>query len=408
MTERKIKEESPELNSQEAVNSEPKDTELIVDSSSPSKEEKVEKFEEEEAEALIEIEAPVIDKTETLFSIFNTERKAIAATPSKHILRPRALTEQLALPVSAYFGSIADSKLLKKAQKKVEEGAAYGLVGGALAFKIMKAIEILLYEISEIYLTEEQLKAKDSDKQLYLLGSNTNNTLAERIKLPAEAEFTGTPIGTPQPCIITTPFIFAKKVYGGDNPTGKRVNEVLEELEKFGAKRILVYRGNAAFTSPLNYSIYANDKRQQLLHITLNPIFAQMIGEKFVRERKDILTLLKGVTKDMTLTLYEILITKLSLGFPYFHINPKKLYEQIAKISSYKKNRKRMKEDFNYSVEVMKRIRLITDYSETVTECKFIFNKNHIQETFENYPETRFSSIFKSKMFSLNYGEFFP
>lgn len=391
-TEEFLNSETP-LTEQPSVDStkpEKKITEALYEQSPEEAQEEAEEIASQETQ---EEEA----KKEGIFNIVSREREALnSSSGSSCIMRPRGLSEQLTKPLSSYFGGLADSKSLREAKQLVATGTSYGLGGGALTYKVLKAISLLLYKISETYFTEKQLKGKDKDRAVYLSGSSTENEFVGKVDQPIERDFTGTPLGSPFPSIATTPYYFAKVVMGGEIKGSDDVNQVIDELNRLEKeKRIIVSNGIVAHTRPIKeVSIYSKDG-QTLLYIVLSPMFAQLLGKKYVKERNDILTLLKGVTKDMTLTLYELLILNFSYGNNSYHLNPKALYEQIAKLPSYKGNPKRAKADYNYSLEVMKRIRLITDYSETPTEIKFTYNKNHLSEDFNSYPETRFSVIKK-------------
>lgn len=406
MEKKKIEELTPE-SPEEVKKNQPKETELLVEDKNSKKEAVAPEPEPEKEDS---------EKVGNLFTTFTKEKEMASATSTSSskavtpIIRPRAISEQLTKPLSSYFGGVANAESVKKAKQLIADGASYGLGGGALTFKIIKAIEILLYRISELYFSEEQRNGRDTKKRIYLLGSNTETSSSDKIEKKNEELFTGTPIGSSYPSIITTPYAFTKEVYGGVVSGTSDINKVIDELNRLEKeKRIIVNNGIIAHTRPLkDVSLYTNESGQTILHIVLSPMFANMIGRKFVRERRDILKLLKGVTKDMTLTLYELLISEMSRGFRYYHSEPKKLYEQIAKIASYKRNPKRMREDYNYSIEVLKRIRLISDYTETSTECKFIFNLNHLTEEFDSYPETRSSSIMKEPTFSSEtHGKYF-
>lgn len=61
------------------------------------------------------------------------------------------------------------------------------------------------------------------------------------------------------------------------------------------------------------------------------------------------------------------------------------VFAQIAKLPSYYTNPKRREEDFKYSIGIMKRIRLLSDYSENGSTCTFVLNENHLTE---NIPHT--------------------
>lgn len=296
---------------------------------------------------------------------------------------PRILSEQQTKPAEANLfdrTDLAGTEVLQKAQILHQEGAllnsvSFGIGGNSLTLKVIKALQKLLYDKSRLHGQENAL---------------TGSSSVYPSALQTEHETPRTPEGTFYPTIATTPYQLCRVVMGGKRkPSNEQKAKILNELDRLEKGKFIIQEGNRAVLSSLIEVSYISDGTSTMIWIELKPLFAMIANQAYVKERADILSLLSDVSKDMTLLLYELLITAFSRGLkgrqkPYCR-KKNDVFAQIAKLPSYYTNPKRREEDFKYSIGIMKRIRLLSDYSENGTTCTFVLNENHLTE---NIPHT--------------------
>lgn len=312
------------------------------------------------------------------------QKQKSRTTPDSIIMHPRIVSEQITKPVEPNLfdrTDLAGTAALQQAKMLNDEGnllnaLSFGIGGNALTLKVVKALQILLYKNSSLFGQQKTLSGASS---VYALAKRTTK------------QTPNTPQGTPYPIITTTPYQFCKEVLGGKKPSKTEKEKILKELNRFERGKFIIQEGNhAACMSLVDVTYITDEKGNSVLWIELKPLFALIAGHGFVRERADILSLLSDVSKDMTLLLYELLITAFSRNFKGENTyNRKKddVFEIIAKLRSYKTNPKRREADYQYSIGVMKRIRLLSDYNENGSTCTFTLNANHLNEDFNDEQE---------------------
>ena len=301
----------------------------------------------------------------------------------KTFAHPRLMSEQQTKPVQLDFWSsteIADTKLLERAKVLQTNGVllnafSFGIDGDLLTLKVIQTLQEKVSEKSELY-------GKDGKE---LSGSNTLLPTARK----SRNDFADIPKGTIFPAIITTPYDFAKDVKGGRKPNKEDITAVRDELDRLESGKYLFQDGKSkrgAIMSLLDVTDLIEDNKT-ILYIELRPVFAKIAGQLYIRERKDVARYLRRkVRKAMTLLLYQELIIAFSKGdvgetHPYF-TTKENLFARIAKGKGYK-NKKRIAQDFQASLEVMKKIRLLQSYRETEpigSVCYFTLNKNFLKE----------------------------
>lgn len=312
------------------------------------------------------------------------QKQKIHTTPDSVFTHPRIISQQITKPVEPNLfdrTDLAGTEALQQAKRLNDEGnllnaLSFGIGGNALTLKVVKALQILLYKNSSLF-----------GEQKTLSGASSVYGLAKR----TAQQTPYTPRGTYYPTIVTTPHLFCKEVLGGRKPSKTEKENILKELNRFESGKFIIQENKRAVCMSLVDVTYLTDEKgNSVLWIELKPLFALIAGHGFVRERADILSLLSDVSKDMTLLLYELLITAFSRNFKGENTyNRKKddVFEIIAKLRSYKTNPKRREADYQYSIGVMKRIRLLSDYEENGSTCTFTLNANHLNEDFNDEQE---------------------
>lgn len=302
----------------------------------------------------------------------------------KTFAHPRFMSEQQTKPVQLDFWSsteIADTKLLARAKVLQTNGVllnafSFGIDGDLLTLKVIQTLQEKLSEKSELY-------GKNGKE---LSGSNTLLPTARK----SRKDFADIPKGTIFPAIITTPYEFAKAVLGGRKPNKKDITAVRDELDRLDSGKYLFQDNKTkrgAIMSLLDVTDLIEDNKT-ILYIELKPVFAQIAGQLYVRERKDVARYLRRkVRKAMTLLLYQELIIAFSKGdvgeaHPYF-TTKENLFARIAKGSTYERHPKRILQHYQQSLEVMKEIGLLKAYRETEpigTVCYFTLNKDFLKQ----------------------------
>lgn len=301
----------------------------------------------------------------------------------KTFSHPRLLSEQQTKPVQLDFWTstqLAKSKMLQQAKILQTDGKllntfSLGIDGDVLTLKVIQTLQEMVYETSELY-------GKDG-KVL-----SASNTLLPSANV-SPREYFNIPKGTKYPAITTTSYNFTKEVQGGRKPNTSEITKVLNELERLRTGSYLLqdsktHRGALMSLLDVTYLVEGN---KDILYIELKPIFAKVVGQNYVRERKDVARYLRRkVRKAMTLLLYELLMTAFSRGLtgenkPYMRYKDE-LFARIAKSASYKNHPKRVAQDFKASLEVMKKIKLLQEYKENDfgSVCYFTLNKNFLKD----------------------------
>lgn len=308
----------------------------------------------------------------------------------KTFSHPRLMSEQQTKPVQLDFWSsteIADTKLLKRAKVLQTNGTllnafSFGIDGDLLTLKVIQTLQEMLSEKSELY----------GKNGIELSGSNT--LLPTARTAPKGNDILGIPQGTKYPAISTTPYEFAQNVKGGRKPNKDDITKVRDELDRLDRGKYLFQDGKSKtgiIMSLLDVTDIIDYEGKTRLFIELRPVFAQIVGQKYVRERKDVARYLRRkVRKAMTLLLYQELIIAFSRGDvgedkPYYTLK-ENLFARIAKGASYRKHPKRIMQDYEKALEVMKKIKLLQSYRETEpigTICYFTLNKNFLKEDIE-------------------------
>lgn len=124
--------------------------------------------------------------------------------------------------------------------------------------------------------------------------------------------------------------------------------------------------------------------KEETMVLELDSIFTKDLFRDFITLPTDILERLRGRQKKITMRLFWLLCEQRSCrknSYPLEHVKKADLLSEIAIIDSYKKNLKRREDDFREAVEMMKKIRLIADYSESENKakqvvCHFTFSQD--------------------------------
>lgn len=300
----------------------------------------------------------------------------------KTFSHPRLMSEQQTLPVQLDFwnnSELAGTNALKKAKVLATNGQllntfSLGIDGDALTLKVIQTLQQYVYETSELY-------GKDG------AGLSGSNTLLPSAKILKKG-YLDIPEGTKYPAITVTPYDFAKEVLGGRRPNARDIKNTLNELDRLKNGQYILQDSRTkkgAIMSLLDVT-YLLDGNKTTLYIELKPVFAKVVGQNYVRERKDVARYLRRkVRKAMTLLLYEVLITAYSRGAEEYKRYKEELFSRIAKGASYKKNPKRIVQDFKKSIEIMKKIKLLKEYKENEigSVCIFELNRNFLKENID-------------------------
>lgn len=248
-----------------------------------------------------------------------------------------------------------------------------GIEGNAMTYKVIKAIELLLY------------------RQSHALGQTDQNTGAGSLlpgsnKVPQGTKYKE---GTPCPVIVTTTRDLCCEVLGTDNPGKLNREAVIKELYRLERGEFAFKVGNSiCVTGMLNTSLFIS-KKGVALSIEMRPMFLRCAGEAFIRDRSDILRLMSGEHNTMTFLLHELLVMAFSkgrVGNKVYSIAKSNMMDRIVRITKYEDHPGLQEKDFKHAVEVMKRIRLVKKYEE-VEKMRvmsiFTLNENYLEEDIE-------------------------
>lgn len=135
--------------------------------------------------------------------------------------------------------------------------------------------------------------------------------------------------------------------------------------------------------------------KEEIMVLELDSVFTKDLLKDFITLPTDILERLRGRQKKITMRLFWLLCEQRSYhkkSYPLEHVKKADLLSEIAIIDSYKNKPKRMEEDFKEAVEMMKKIRLIADYSESQNKAyevvsHFTFSPDFERTTRPSTPE---------------------
>lgn len=265
-----------------------------------------------------------------------------------------------------------------KTNKEANLIPTIGLHEGVLASKVMIGLSQTLAEQSEIYGTEEDM-----------LG--ISKELEKRGKPILQQTYNG--VVTQFPYILIREYEFTQLVKGKKKIGGSDVLEVRNMVERLSNVYLLAeygdrYSGDKLFTIE-NPEWFKNGKDNSYM-IALRTVFVNAIKKNFVTMRKDTLQILSGNTSDLTMRMFLLLIEQHSYKgtpiYPIYMVNKETLLNRIAIRSSYKKNKTRLKKDFDNAIEKMKELKIITNYKEEKGKdgwsihSIFTLNKNYTKD----------------------------
>lgn len=141
--------------------------------------------------------------------------------------------------------------------------------------------------------------------------------------------------------------------------------------------------------------IISTTTKEEIMVMELDSVFTKDLLKDFITLPTDILERLRGRQKKITMRLFWFLCEQRSYhknSYPLEHVKKADLLSEIAIIDSYKKNLKRREEDFKEAVEMMRKINLITDYSESQNKAyevvsHFTFSPEFERIIRQNTPE---------------------
>jgi hypothetical protein len=307
--------------------------------------------------------------------------------PIKQTFRTaRLLAKQQTRPVPVdgdLFSLLSDSEKAYAIQIQKENGLLSqitdGINVGVLASKVIIGLAQTLAEQSEMYGTEKEM-----------LGISKDELEKEGVTLKAVKNFNG--VYSPYPMIRIKGRNFTQLVKGVKDVSRKDRKDVEDVIGKL-ANLTNFIKLNGKYVGVKLLSIEANiidpvTKERGYL-IMLRPIFINAIKDNFVTMRKDTLQKLSGKTPDITMKLFWWLAEQHSYKgtpiYPTVKVRKNELFQRIAIIKSYDKNKVRLKEDFDKAIEKMKEMRLITGYKEETgadgsTNSIFTLNKLYTTE----------------------------
>lgn len=201
------------------------------------------------------------------------------------------------------------------------------------------------------------------------------------------------------PNIIIDITEFTKLVNGrmGENytPSGAERNEIKDILENLKQKEVIMFINGNRLAFPLLNLIAkdlgskkseGNNGKRELWALALSPVFYNGITQDHIRFRADILKDLKGNQSEMTMRLLWLLGEFFSYGHSLTLTKRRaELFEEIAVLKRYTDHKKARDEDFRKAIETMKRLRLLSSYTEKEGAngeliSVFKLNKNYLTE----------------------------
>lgn len=182
---------------------------------------------------------------------------------------------------------------------------------------------------------------------------------------------------------------FTSLVNGGLRSSGTDIDHVKEVLNELDSTYIPMEMSYGTWTMriiTIEGKYRDNSTNAEVYVLQVKPIFTREILTDYVPLPWDILTRLRNVksSKDIFMRLFFTLTEQRSYGYykdgkPY-SVTKIELLKRIAIIPSYDKNPKRREKDFIESVEGMKKINLINNYTEENGICHFYFSDSFTKE----------------------------
>lgn len=285
-----------------------------------------------------------------------------------------------------------------------------GIDGGETAEKVIIALCQVLAEQSDWHSKQKSLKTMENNgnkllKKFFGQPEIRKNVVAGALrkggeKIHIEQKGQDYPSST-CPIVAIKITDFTRRVMGlTDNGKvrpdyRKAVRNILDQLR---AKELYTLTNGAWLSVTLigkKRGIIDPTTKEEIMILELDSVFTKDLLKDFITLPTDILERLRGRQKKITFRLFWFLCEQRSYhknSYPLEHVKKADLLSEIAIIDSYKANPKRREDDFKEAVEVMRKIRLIADYSESQNKANevvshFTFSPDFERTTRQSTPE---------------------
>lgn len=316
----------------------------------------------------------------TLNQIYLKGKKKGEKSKSHFYAKEMARQQHRALPTQGNLFDFLNPEAKKhavqlNAKGKLLSSLVEGIDGGGFSTKVIIALMQVLSEQNNLFDEKEiqknsqlitEVLQKDGITTAVLRTTRTAGAVTKYDKVDEK----GYPLAF-CPYVVIRISDFTRRVIG--NPTSKTIRKedrdrVRDTLDELSSKELFYTAANGHFRSIKLIGKHYRDidpkTKDEIRILELDGIFLKNIEHDFLKLPSDILQRFRGNQSKLTMRLFWYLAEQRSLNkrtYPKEKKTKSELFSEIAIIERYKDHPKEKQKDYEKALEVMKKIRLITD-----------------------------------------------